>query len=45
MVNRAYLHMKMAKQAESELEKQDMHFECAHWLRLALIRNEDIRDA
>ena len=45
MVNRAYLHFKVAQQSECEFEKSDNFFDCACWLRLALSRNEDIREA
>ena len=45
MVNRAYLHFKLAEQTECEYDKSDHYFECSNWLRLALSRNEDIKDA
>ena len=45
MVNRAYLHYKMAEQSQCEFDKSDHYFECSNWLRLALSRNEDIKDA
>ena len=45
MVNRAYLHFKMAKESESEFDMSDHYFECSNWLRLALSKNENIKDA
>ena len=45
MVNRAYLHFKLAMEAECEFDKSDHFFDCSHWLRLALSRNDDIKDA
>ena len=45
MVNRAYLHYKIASETECEYDKSDHYFECSNWLRLALSRNEDIKDA
>ena len=45
MVNKAFLHLKLANQAESEYEKSDQFFEAAHWARLALSKNPDLRDA
>ena len=45
MVNRAYLHYKMALAADCEFDKSDHFFDCSNWLRLALSRNECIKDA
>lgn len=45
MVNRAYLHFKMANAADSEYEKIDHFFESACWTRLALSKNNEQRDA
>ena len=45
MVNRAYLHYKIANESQCEFDKGDNFFECSSWLRLALSRNEDIKDA
>jgi len=45
MVNRAYLHYKLAQDSESEFEKSDHFFECSNWLRLALSTNENIKGA
>lgn len=45
MVNRAYLFFKLAEQSECEFDKSDNYFECSNLLRLALSRNEDIKDA
>ena len=45
MVNRAYLHYKIGKETENEFDKSDHYFECSSWLRMALSRNEDIKDA
>ena len=45
MVNRAYLHFKIANAEESDFEKSDQFFNCVNWVRLALSRNEDSRDA
>ena len=45
MVNKAYLHYKLAEQSQCDFDKSDHFFECSSWLRLALSRNEDIKDA
>ena len=45
MVNRAYLHFKMANAADSEFDKIDHFFDCANWTRLALSKNSEQRDA
>ncbi len=45
MVNRAYLHYKLAMQSECEFDKSDHFFDCSNWVRLAMSRNEDIKDA
>jgi TPR repeat protein len=45
MVNRAYLHFKMANLAESEYEQIDHYFDCANWAKLALSKNPEQRDA
>lgn len=44
MVNRAYLFFKLAEKSECEFDKSDNYFECSNLLRLALSRNEDIKD-
>jgi len=41
MVNRAYLHFKMANCADSELDKSDQFFDCANWTKLALSKNSE----
>lgn len=45
MVNRAYLHFKMANAADSEFDKIDHFFDCANWTRLSLSKNSEQRDA
>lgn len=45
MINRAYLHFRMANDADSQLDKMDHFFDCANWTRLALSRHSDQRDA
>ena len=45
MVNRAYLHFKMANAADSEFDKIDHFFDCANWTRRALSKNSEQRDA
>ena len=45
MVNRAYLFFRMAERSDNEFDKSDYYFECSNLLRLALSRNEDIKDA
>ena len=45
MVNRAYLHFKIANATEYEFEKADHFFDAANWARMALSKNSDQRDA
>ena len=41
MVNLAYLHFKIANEADSDFEKSDHFFDAANWARLALSRNTE----